>query len=241
MTKLNTNWSDILAKAGYPTDVLILDFETYWDKDYSLKNLSTVEYVKDKRFEIMGLGAGAPSQQIAPTFFLPDQVQDFLDSVDWDNTTIVGQYLFFDGLILREHFGIIPHFTVDIRDLAKFWDARDKHSLEYMAKQFGAPKPKGDNQWSKGSHWSDMTDIQRQLLADYCKTDVEIESYLFQKLLPLISNPDKELRLATHCLHAFLEPNIEINFELGEELKEKMEQEMLKTIDGLEWILNYAN
>lgn len=235
-------WHEILKKAGYPEIVLVLDFETYFDKDYSFKNLSTVEYVKDKRFGITGLGVGDPSQQTdGIEFFPPNKIKQFLAGIPFKEITIVGQFLFFDCLILREHFGITPKYTVDVRDLAKFWDARDKHDLAHMAKIFGAPKQKGETQQFKGLHWDDMEDHQRRALAEYCKGDVEIESYLFQKLLPLISNPEKELRLATHCLHAFLEPNIEIDFELGEQLKRQMENEMLKTMEGLEWILDYAN
>ena len=36
-------------------DVYTLDFETYYDKDYSLSKLTTEEYVRDKRFEVIGL------------------------------------------------------------------------------------------------------------------------------------------------------------------------------------------
>lgn len=231
MTKVDSNWSDILSKVGYPATVLVLDFETYYDKDYSLKNLSTVEYVKDKRFEITGLGAGDPSQQTDRIeFFSPDKIKQFLAGVPFNEITIVGQYLFFDCLILREHFGITPRFTIDIRDLAKFFDARDKHDLATMAKRFDASKQKGDVQLFKGLHWGDMNLVGQKALEEYCKGDVEIESYLFQKLIQLLSNPDKELRLATHCLHAFLEPNVEIDFILGEQLKVKMKEEMMQLV-----------
>ena len=36
-------------------DVYTLDFETYYDKDYSLSKLTTEEYVRDKRFEVFSL------------------------------------------------------------------------------------------------------------------------------------------------------------------------------------------
>ena len=33
-----------------------LDFETYWDQDYTLKKMSTSEYVRDPRFRVQMMG-----------------------------------------------------------------------------------------------------------------------------------------------------------------------------------------
>jgi len=43
-----------LKQAGYPTSVLMLDFETYFDKSYSLKKMGVFEYVADPRFAVLG-------------------------------------------------------------------------------------------------------------------------------------------------------------------------------------------
>src|SRR5690242_10496433 len=52
-------WLHILEQCGYPTDVLVIDFETYFDTEYRMsrgsgEGLSTIEYVQDKRFEVLG-------------------------------------------------------------------------------------------------------------------------------------------------------------------------------------------
>ena len=36
-------------------DFVTLDFETYYDKDYSLRKLTTEEYIRDRRFEVIGV------------------------------------------------------------------------------------------------------------------------------------------------------------------------------------------
>ena len=36
-------------------DLIALDFETYYDKQYSLSKLTTEEYIRDDRFEVIGL------------------------------------------------------------------------------------------------------------------------------------------------------------------------------------------
>ena len=48
-------WSDVLKQVGWPTDVVVIDFETYFDKDYSLSKVSTIEFIEDPRFEILGV------------------------------------------------------------------------------------------------------------------------------------------------------------------------------------------
>ena len=34
---------------------ITLDFETYYDKEYSLSKLTTEEYIRDERFEVIGV------------------------------------------------------------------------------------------------------------------------------------------------------------------------------------------
>ena len=230
-------WQDILKKAGFPTTAIVLDFETYFDTDYSLKKMSTVEYVCDERFEITGLGYQVLDEISGlRTFCAPSSVETMLHTLeviygkqDLKNATIVGQNNKFDHLILREKFGITPKFTVDLIDLERIWDAQSKHKLEAMAKRWGAPSPKGDTNQFKGFHWADMTPEMQQDLEEYCKNDIEIESFLFQKLLPtVITQPEIELPLANQTLQLYLKPQIVIDFDLGEDLKKKMRLEAIK-------------
>ena len=37
-------------------NIITLDFETYYAQDYSLSKLTTEEYIRDKRFEVIGVG-----------------------------------------------------------------------------------------------------------------------------------------------------------------------------------------
>ncbi len=36
-------------------DILTIDFETYYAKDYGLRKLTTEEYIRDPRFEVIGV------------------------------------------------------------------------------------------------------------------------------------------------------------------------------------------
>jgi DNA polymerase len=81
--------------------------------------------------------------------------------------------------------------------------------------------------------YADMDEEKRRELEEYTKKDVEIEAFLFEKLLPLIPNPDTELPLATQTLHLFLNPQIEIDAEMGNKLKRQMTVEELKPLRKL--------
>lgn len=230
------NWIDTLKKAGYPTTAIVLDFETYFDTDYTLSKLSTIEYVKDKRFEVMGLGFQIIKEfEIhTPMFVTPEYIEDNLQRLKTDDTTIVCQNCKFDTLILQEHYGITPKYTVDTIDLDRIQDARAKHSLKAMAERYDAPSLKGDTMQFKGYRWADMSPEMRKAYEEYCKNDIRIESFLFQKLLPLVPNPQIELPLATQTLHLYLKPSIAVDIEFGEELKGKMEVEKFCPIWELE-------
>jgi len=228
-----TPWKEVLHRAGYPTTVIVVDFETFFSKDYTLKKMSTVEYVCDPRFEITGLGVQRIGKK---TLFLPgpDTTEKWLLrlNTEWgpmlSNFTVVCQNSKFDCLILKEHFGIVPKYTIDLIDLDRMWDSRARHNLKTMAERWDAPTPKGDTMQFKGYRWDDMSPEMRKDLADYCKNDVDIEAHLFQKLLPLIPNPEIELPLAAQTLRLFLNPQIKIDVELGEKLKRDMRLEVLK-------------
>ena len=37
-------------------NLVTLDFETYYAQDFSLSKITTEEYIRDRRFEVIGLG-----------------------------------------------------------------------------------------------------------------------------------------------------------------------------------------
>ena len=48
-----------------PELVVGLDFETYWDKDYTLKKMSTTEYVRHEIFKTQCIGIRTNREQEA--------------------------------------------------------------------------------------------------------------------------------------------------------------------------------
>ena len=97
-------------------DILTIDFETYYAKDYGLRKLTTEEYIRDPRFEVIGvaikkIGAELSSGNAnAPVWFSGSKKQTakFLAQFDWGNSIALAHNAMFDMSILNWHFGIKP-------------------------------------------------------------------------------------------------------------------------------------
>ncbi len=223
---MSMGYKDILRQVGWPTDILVIDFEAYWDQDYTLakQEWSTIEYVISDKFEATGLGARGTGRTI---FFKPDSIIENLDRLKknfgdhLEGLVVVMQYAFFDALVLKHHYNLVPKYILDTKQLSSFLEARGPHNLRDMAEEYGLPA-KGDTNQFKGLHWVDMTIEQRDELDNYCCNDVEITETLMQKMLPSITNPELELPLMNHTTQLFLQKNFRFDFELAEELKKEM-------------------
>ena len=222
-------YQEILRSVGYPEDILCLDFESHYDAEYSLTKMSTIEYICDPRFECLGLGElwGADDGGIHVMDYIePANVQTFLDTMPWDNYTVIVNNAFFDITVLKEKYGVIPKYIIDVKDLAKHYDARMSHKLKDLAKMYRLP-PKGDTAQFKGLHWKDFTPELKQAMCDYNRTDLTDTFELFKILLPLLTNPEIELKLARHTLDLYLNPRIRFDAEKAKELSNQMFAEMV--------------
>lgn len=224
----DNSYQDILAKAGYPTDVMCLDFESYFDTEYSLGKLSTIGYITDPRFELTGLGTSVIENN-CPCFLDPKATEDYLANCTMQHITVLVQNARFDITILQEHFGIVPKYVIDLKDLASHYDSRMSHKLKDLAKMFKL-KPKGETEDFKGLHWADMTSEQRTALAEYTVHDVELETELFKILLPKLSNPATELRLARHTLDLWLHKRFAVDLDLASKVKVQMRGKVANAI-----------
>lgn len=243
-------YKEILKSIDWPTETLVIDFESYYNVEYTLSKISTVEYVADPRFEFTGVGFEILNHPKAHgPVFVPGP-----DGVEWaigrlqrlfgkalHNCTVVAKNCKFDMLILAEKFGIYPPFTIDIEDLSRFYDSRMSQKLKDLVPYFKLTKPKGDTKQFKGLHYGEMSEQQRSNLAEYGCTDIELETALLKILLPYVSNPGFELALARHTLNMYLRPVFELDRVAAEKLEAEMNKELLNVLDSVGWALEYAD
>lgn len=228
---------EILQSIGWPGDILVLDFESYFDVDYSLKKLSIVEYVSSSLFELTGLGIQTGQDSV---FVHGPQVPWAIKRLQkkfgetLQNVTVVAKNTKFDILILAEKFGIYPPHVVDVEDLSRYYDSRMKQDLKSLAKHFKLP-PKGDTSQFKGQH---CTDIDWDAMKKYCLQDVEDEALLLDILLLMIDNPEVELPLMQHTLNLYLKPTFRLDFNLAGDIVNGMQHELMGDLKQARWIVD---
>jgi hypothetical protein len=235
----------ILDDISWPTDVLTLDFETYFDADYTLKGKKSkgiTAYVADPRFEFTGLGLQLLGE--APRFVGGDRVESMIKRLKLafgkalHNCTVVAKNNKFDMLILAEKFGVYPPYTIDIEDLSRYYDSRMRQDLKTLAKHFKLP-PKGDTIQFKGLHWSDMTPVQRKAMREYCLGDIYDEVALLKILLPILNNPGHELDLARHTLNLYLKPTLVLDRPQAMQIVSDMGDALSDDLRKVFWVLKH--
>lgn len=122
--------------------LLFVDYETYYDQDYSLRLMTPIEYILDARFETLGAAVAfdrEPSRWIEG----PDLL-DFFGPIDWKNTAQVSHNIQFDGSITAWRYGHRPGFYIDTLGMARslIYGVTGSAALSAVAKHLGVP-PKG--------------------------------------------------------------------------------------------------
>jgi DNA polymerase len=99
--------------------IIALDFETYYDKEYSLSKLTTEEYIRDQRFETIGVGVKEDGTDATWFSGTQAQIKKYLDSLDLGQHLVLAHNAVFDAAILHWHFGIRPRGWLDTLSMAR--------------------------------------------------------------------------------------------------------------------------
>jgi DNA polymerase bacteriophage-type len=235
---------DVLQRVGYPQDVVVTDFETYFDKTYKMGKggLSTIGYIMDSRYEEIGVAtlmvdADLPFAPKQATFWpnVEEQLQWMQRKYgpNLERCTVVIQNARFDGLILGRKHDIAPPYVVDTIALSRHQDARNTHNLADICDRLGLP-PKGDTMQFSGKHWATMTPDEQLAMHQYSCNDAEREWDVFTRLLPRLTRPEVEIPLQRHTLRLFLEPELAFDFTEADRLSGLMSAQVSKDMpEGL--------
>jgi hypothetical protein len=164
-------------------NILTLDFETFFDDDYTLKKMTTEAYVRDPRFEALLIGIKWPDHR-GTRWYAKDGIAQALGEVDWSKTAALAHHAQFDGLILSHHYGVYPHVWLDTLSMARLMLGNHLSvALSSLADHYGLRGKTIDYQSFKGKRWADMDVANRNFLGDGCCRDVDLTFEIFQKLL----------------------------------------------------------
>ena len=194
---------------------LTIDFETYYTKEYGLNKLTTEEYIRDPRFEVIGVAVKNFGQELssrkarAPVWFSGSkkQIAKFLAQFDWDNSIAVAHNAMFDMAILNWHFGIKPAKIVDTLAMS-----RAIHSIEVggslaaLSEYYELGRKGTEVHDAIGKKRLDFTAEELEAYGGYCVQDVELTYKLFNVLKK--DFPKFELALIDLTIRMFSEPQL---------------------------------
>lgn len=105
---------------------VVLDYETYYDSEYSLRKMTPIEYIHDPRFEVIGC---AVKEGDGKSFWLEeDELRGYLRGLP-PKVAIVSHNALFDACITSWVFGYIPYLTIDTLGMARAMLAHRLRSL----------------------------------------------------------------------------------------------------------------
>lgn len=192
---------------------VVIDFETYYDGEYSLTKLTTVEYVLDPRFEVIGFSisiGGRPATWHTGTF---EELKALLDSHPWDQYRMVAHNAMFDGAILEWRFGIRParYFCTMMGARPYVAPHTGSVSLAAVAKYLGAGQKGSDVENHRGRRRDEFTQQQLDSYGAYCRNDADLTVRCADHLISWL--PPDEQYLLHLTLLKFLRPSFVLDGE----------------------------
>ena len=199
-------------------NIITLDFETYYDRQFSLTKMTTEEYIRNDDFEVIGVavseGDGIPIWYSGSRDF----VRTCLQKYDWANSLLLAHNTQFDGAILNWHFGIKAKGYLDTLCMARaIHGVEAGGSLKALAERYQIGQKGTEVLDALGKRRVDFTPQELDAYGKYCCNDVELTRTLFHRfMLPGIGEgfPKKELKVIDTTLKMFIHPTLELQQEL---------------------------
>jgi hypothetical protein len=191
--------------------LLTLDFETFYDTDYSLKKMTTEEYIRDPRFEVIGCSAGVNA---APGAWLPahpGRIETAFRKLDWANTAVLAHNTKFDGAILEWKYGVRPAFYFDTLSMAQaIHGLEGSLSLDALTQRYALGQKGDEVVNAKGKRLADFSAADLNRYGVYCSNDVLLTRKLFDALRRQggWDFPTGELAIIDLMLRMFIRPSI---------------------------------
>lgn len=206
-------------------NLVTLDFETYYDQNYSLSKLTTEEYVRDPRFEVLMVGIKINNGMTRA--YLADEydLKLVLDAHQLHECAVQVHHSHFDGAILSWIYNIRPKIWFDTLPMARAEIgsvAAHGLSLGNIASHLHLGTKGTTVDDMKGKRLADLTAAERRAYADYCAlspdSDVNICYRAAAVLRPRFTKA--ELKLIDLTTRLFTEPLLELDGPLYAEFKE---------------------
>jgi DNA polymerase I-like protein with 3'-5' exonuclease and polymerase domains len=202
-------------------DTLVVDFETFYDKQFSLTKLTTEEYIRDERFQTIGVAVKRNDEPTVWCSGSDDEIRNFLSSYNWKESLGLAHNAMFDAAILSWKYSICPRGWLDTLSMARAHHGSEVGgSLKKLVEHYelGQKGIEVDN--ALGKRREDFTKESMDAYAAYCVNDVELTYKLFHVLGGNFSK--SELKLIDATIRMFSEPVLELDLPLLEQHLEEV-------------------
>jgi len=190
---------------------ITIDMETFYDKSFSLKRLTTEEYVRGKQFEVIGVGIKVDDAPAVWTSGDRGVLTKFLRrEFDWKNSAVLAHNTLFDGAILAWYFGITPAYLCDTLCMARALHGVDVGgSLAHLAQMYQIGAKGNEVIAAEGKRREAFTPEELAQYGRYCCNDVELTYTLYNIFAKQF--PQSEMDLINLTLKMFLQPKLYID------------------------------
>ena len=212
--------------------LVVLDFESYYTKGLGFRTQTTEEYVRDRRFEVIGVGVkidDAPTTWFSGTHA---EIKEHLKKIDWSEAALLCHNTLFDGCILSWHFDCHPAYLFDTLCMARaIHGVEAGGSLKALALRYELGVKGDEVIHAEGKKRLDFTEEELYRYGEYCKNDVELTLSLFQVLASAF--PQNELNLIDMTLKMFTEPVFHVDDVLLQDRLVELKEEKMALLQTL--------
>jgi DNA polymerase I-like protein with 3'-5' exonuclease and polymerase domains len=191
-------------------DILTIDFETYYDREFSLSKITTEEYVRSKQFETIGVAVKVNDGKAEWYSGTKEQVKFWLGKFKWHESIALAHNAMFDMAILNWQFGYRPKKIADTLSMARAIHGTEVGgSLGALVQHYQLGEKGTEVVNALGKRRADFTDEELARYASYCINDVDLTYELFKCLVG--DFPIPELELIDLTIRMFTEPVLKLD------------------------------
>jgi len=214
-------------------DIITIDFETYYDKTFSLSKITTEQYVRSPDFEVIGLAVKVNDEETSWLSGGHSALKDYLlANYDWESSAVLAHNTMFDGSILSWLFDIHPKLFLDTMCMGRgLHGVETGASLKYLSEMYGIGEKGDEVVHALGKHRADFTDDDLSRYGDYCIQDVELTYKLFNIFMVKRAFPKPELKVIDVTIRMFIDPVLELDMGKLEEHLDTLQEQKEKLLE----------
>lgn len=192
--------------------LVTLDFETYYcSKTFSLSKMTTEEYVRDQRFEVIGVSikiADGPTRWYAGA-----EVGVALAAIDWRTVIAAAHNALFDAAVLSWRYGHKPaRWFCTLKAARSLFGLDSSMSLASVAERLGVGVKGTEVVMADGKRLQNFTPAELAAYGRYCCNDTELTFAALKKLWPSV--PPTERNMIAWTVEQFADPVLDLDLPM---------------------------